>query len=140
MLSYAHGTSNVPLRGQTIGRMLAEVAAVHGASDAIVSRAQGIRWTYEEFDAGVDRCARALLAAGIERGDRVGIWSPNNAEWLLVQFATARIGAIMVNLNPSYRAHELEYTLRQSGCRLVIPAAGFKGVDYRELLEPIALE
>src|SRR5437868_2614109 len=137
MLSYAHGASNVPLRGETIGRMLAAVVARHGDRDAVVSPAQGIRWTYGELAAEVERCARALLAAGIERGDRVGIWSPNNAEWVVVQFATARVGAILVNVNPSYRAHELEYALRQSGCSLLVLAPGYKGTDYGELLAAV---
>src|SRR5262245_66141943 len=100
--------------------------ADHGSADALVSRQQGIRWTYAELGAEVDLCARALLAAGVERGDRVGIWSPNNAEWVVVQFATAKIGAILVNVNPSYRAHELEYALRQSACSVLILAPGFK--------------
>ena len=132
--AYAQGPSEIALRGETIGRMWHEVVAEHGARPAIVSRHQGIRWTYAELDAQVERCARALLAAGVEMGDRVGIWSPNNAEWVVVQFATARIGAILVNINPSYRAHELEYALRQSGCSLLILAPRFKDADYRELL------
>src|SRR5213076_1538233 len=87
-----------------------------------------------ELDEQVERTARALLAAGARKGDRVGIWSPNNAEWVIVQFATARIGAILVNINPSYRAHELAYALRQSGCSLLVHALGFKDADYAELL------
>jgi fatty-acyl-CoA synthase len=133
-LAYAQGPADVPLRGETIGRMWNDVVAAHGARPALVSRHQGIRWTYAELDAQVERCARALLAAGVEKGDRVGIWSPNNAEWVVVQFATAKIGAILVNVNPSYRAHELEYALRQSGCSLLILAPGFKDADYGELL------
>src|SRR5205085_6749240 len=92
---------------------------------------------YAELDAEVERCARGLLALGVARGDRVGIWSPNNAEWVVVQFATARIGAILVNINPSYRQHELEYALRQSGCSVLILAPGFKDADYRELLDGV---
>ena len=133
-LSYSHGASAVPLRGETIGAMWSHVVAGHGDRDALVARHQGISWTYAELDEQVGRCARGLLAAGVAKGDRVGIWSPNNAEWVVVQFATARIGAVLVNVNPSYRRHELEYALRQSGCSLLIMAPGFKDADYCELL------
>ena len=136
-VAYAHGVSDVPLRGETIGEAWSAIVEEHGTREALVSRAQGIRWTYEELDAEVERCARALLAAGVAKGDRVGIWAPNCAEWVIVQFATARIGAILVNLNPSYREHELEYALRQSGCSLLVHARGFKDADYRELLAGI---
>ena len=132
--AYDHGPSDTPLRGETIGRMWDDVVAAHGDRPALVSRHQGIRWTYGELDAEVARCARALVGAGVRKGDRVGIWSPNNAEWVVVQFATAKLGAILVNINPSYRAHELEYALRQSGCSLLLLAPGFKDADYRELL------
>src|SRR5919197_1392570 len=132
--AYAQGQCDIPLRGETIGRMWNEVVAAYGGRPALVARHQGIRWTYAELHDEVERCARALLAAGVAKGDRVGIWSPNNAEWVIVQFATAKIGAILVNVNPSYRAHELEYALRQSGCTLLILAPGFKDADYRELL------
>jgi fatty-acyl-CoA synthase len=114
-----------------------EIVASHGRSEALISRRQGIRWSYDELNAEVERCARGLLASGIARGDRVGIWSPNNAEWVVVQFATAKIGAILVNINPAYRAHELEYVLRQSGCSLLILAPGFKGASYVELLDEV---
>ena len=114
-----------------------DVVAAHGSRPALVSRHQGIRWTYAELHEQVGRCARALLAAGVELGDRVGIWSPNNAEWVVVQLATAKVGAILVNVNPSYRAHELEYALRQSGCSLLVLAPGFKDADYRELLAAV---
>jgi fatty-acyl-CoA synthase len=136
-LAYAHGLSDVPLRGETIGEAWRATVDEHGSSDALVACHQGIRWSYRELDAEVQRCARALLAEGVAKGDRVGIWSPNNAEWVVVQFATARIGAILVNINPSYRAHELEYALRQSGCSVLMHAAGFKDADYGELLESI---
>ncbi len=135
--AYAHGVSTVPLRGETIGEAWHAAVEAHGAADALVSRHQGIRWSYEELDAQVERCARALLAEGIAKGDRVGIWSPNNAEWVVVQFATARMGAVLVNINPAYRAHELEYALRQSGCSLLIHALSFKDADYVELLRGI---
>jgi fatty-acyl-CoA synthase len=111
-----------------------DVVAAHGDRPALVAPRQEIRWNYAQLHERVERCARALLAAGVGKGDRVGIWSPNNAEWVIVQFATAKVGAILVNVNPSYRAHELEYALRQSGCSLLILAPGFKDADYRELL------
>jgi len=133
-LAYEHGPGETALRGETLGRMWDDVVAGVADRPAIVSRHQGVRWSYAELDEQVGRCARGLLAAGVGRGDRVGIWSPNNVEWVVIQFATARIGAILVNLNPSYRAHELEYALRQSGCSLLILAPGFKDADYRELL------
>ena len=136
-LAYQHGVSDVPLRGETIGEMWSAIVSEHGTREALVSRAQGVRWTYAELDAQVERCALGLLAAGVEKGDRVGIWAPNCAEWVTVQFATARVGAILVNINPSYRAHELEYALRQSGCSLLVHALGFKDADYRELLASI---
>src|SRR4051794_36707538 len=97
--AYAHGACDVPLLGDTIGAAWAKVVAAHGDRDALVSRRQGLRYTYAELDREVERCARALLAAGVGKGDRVGIWSANNAEWVVVQFATARIGAILVNVN-----------------------------------------
>ena len=135
--AYAQGFGDTPLRGETIGRMWNDVVAAYGARPALVSRHQGIRWTFAELHERVECCARALLAAGIAKGDRVGIWSPNNAEWVVVQFATAKIGAILVNINPSYRAHELEYALRQCGCSLLILASGFKDADYCELLAAV---
>jgi fatty-acyl-CoA synthase len=114
--------------------MWASVVAAHGNCDALVSRHQQIRWTYAELDEQVERCARALIAEEVQKGDRVGIWAPNVAEWVVVQFATARVGAIMVNINPSYRAHELEFVLRQSGCSMLILAPGYRNTDYRALL------
>jgi fatty-acyl-CoA synthase len=137
VLSYAHGTSETPLRGETIGRMWDAVVARHPERPALVSRHQGIRLTYAELGAEVDRCARALIAAGVERGDRVGIWSPNNAEWVVLQFATAKAGAILVNVNPSYRRSELEYALRQSGCSLLVLAPGFRDADYAAILSEV---
>jgi fatty-acyl-CoA synthase len=139
-LAYAHGASPVPLRGETIGEAWQAVVAAYADGPALVSRHQDIRWTYAELDAQVETCARALLAAGVGKGERVGIWSPNNAEWVVVQFATARIGAILVNVNPSYRAHELDYALTQSGCSILVHAAGFKDVDYREVLGDVEAE
>jgi fatty-acyl-CoA synthase len=135
--AYAHGATNVSLRGETIGQMWDAVVGEYGGCAALVSRHQDIRWSYDELHAEVERCARGLLALGVARGDRVGIWSPNNAEWVVTQFATAKVGAIMVNINPSYRRHELEYALRQSGCSVLILAPGFKDADYGELLDGV---
>src|SRR5215475_10056683 len=128
--SYASGTSSTPLLGDTIGDNLDRTIAAHGAREALVSVHQGLRYTYVEFGEAVERTARAFLAAGIESGDRVGIWSPNCAEWALVQLATAKLGIILVNINPAYRTSELEYALRQSGCRVLVAAQQFKTSDY----------
>jgi fatty-acyl-CoA synthase len=133
-LAYEQGTSAVPLRGETIGRMWDATVAAHGARAALVSRHQEIRWTYDELHEHVERCARGLLARGVATGDRVGIWAPNCAEWVVLQFATAKVGAILVNINPSYRLHELEYALRQSGCSLLVLAPGFRDADYLALV------
>jgi len=106
-LSYAHGTSDTPLLGQTIGANLEATAQRVPDAEALVSCQQGLRFTYAEFDAAVDRVAAGLLAAGLRRGDRLGVWSPNRAEWALVQYATAKLGVILVNINPAYRTSEL---------------------------------
>ena len=110
-LSYASGTSAKPLLGETIDANLRRSAARFGEREALVDVPTGRRWTYAELDAAVDEVARGLLARGIQSGDRVGIWAPNCAEWFLTQYATARIGAILVNINPAYRSHELAYAL-----------------------------
>jgi fatty-acyl-CoA synthase len=135
--AYTSGFGSQPLLGKTIGQMWDEVVAAHGDREALVCRHQRIHWTYEELHAQVERCARALLAIGVARGDRVGIWSPNNAEWVITQFATAKVGAILVNINPSYRRHELEYALRRSGCSVLILAPAFRDADYLELLSDV---
>src|ERR671935_871311 len=132
--SYVHGASDIPLMGITIGDLLARMAASQGSSEALVSRHQGLRYTYAELNAAVDRVARALMSLDLQAGDRVGIWAPNCAEWALVQFATARMGAILVNVNPAYRAHELEYALKQSGVKLLVTAPRFRQHDYRTTL------
>jgi fatty-acyl-CoA synthase len=128
--SYASGPSAVPLLGETIGDNLDRVAAAHPDVECLVSRHQGLRYTYADFVAAVDECARAFLALGVERGDRVGIWSPNRAEWAIVQYATAKVGAILVNVNPAYRTSEVEYALRQSGTSVLVVAPTFKTSDY----------
>jgi fatty-acyl-CoA synthase len=133
--SYSHGTSTTPLLGDTIGTNLERTTARVPDNDALVSCHQGLSFTYAELDAAVDDVARGLLAAGIARGDRVGIWSPNCAEWALVQYATAKIGAILVNLNPAYRSHEVAYALEQAGVRLLVCSQAFKTSDYRAIVE-----
>ncbi len=137
MESYAQGESTPPLLEETIGANLERVAAAHGGREALVEVATGRRWTYAELDADVDRLARGLLAAGVAKGDRVGIWAPNCAEWTLVQYATAKAGAILVNVNPAYRTHELAYALQQSGTSLLVSAESFKTSDYRAMVEEV---
>jgi fatty-acyl-CoA synthase len=138
--SYLCGEGGPPLLGVTIGECFRRTAEREAGRLALVSRHQRIRWTYAELAAAVERCARALLALGIARGDRVGIWSPNRAEWTVLQFATAAIGAILVNINPAYRAGELEHVLRHAGIRLLVYAPGTRRVDYREILESLIPE
>jgi fatty-acyl-CoA synthase len=135
--SYSHGISDLPLLGQTIGQNLRQVASAVPQREALVDVPSGRRWTYEEFDADVGALARGLLAAGIDKGDRVGIWSPNVPEWVLLQYATAEIGAILVNVNPAYRTHELSYALRHSGVKLLISAVAYKTSDYRGMVEEV---
>src|SRR5258706_7630306 len=125
-VSTAKGDTSVPLLEETIGQNLARTVSRFGDREALVAPFQDVRMTYAELAREVDRVARGLVALGIDRGDRVGIWSPNNAEWVLVQFATAHVGIILVNLNPAYRTHEVKYALEQSGCRLLIAATEFK--------------
>lgn len=132
-LSYAHGASATPLLRDTIGGRLARAAAEHPGREAVVSCEQGLRLTYAELEAAVDAVACGLLARGIEKGDRVGVWAPNCLEWMLVQYATAKVGAILVNVNPAYRTHELGYVLGQSGMRLLFSAPAFKTSDYRTM-------
>ena len=136
-LSYAHGACDRPLLGDTIGESLERTAARVPDAEALVSVHQGVRYTYAELNDAVDRLARGMLAAGIRRGDRVGVWSPNRSEWPLVQFATAKVGVILVNINPSYRRSELEYVLGQSGCRWLIAAQTCRGSDYVAMVQSI---
>jgi fatty-acyl-CoA synthase len=128
--SYTCGVSKIPLRGETIGAMLNQIAAKYPDTEALVSVHQGIRYTYREFLEEVEVVARGLMALGVERGNRVAIWSLNYAEWVVVQFATAKIGAIMVNINPAYRTYELEYALKQSEVQTLIIQGQFKTSDY----------
>src|SRR5690242_4588474 len=107
--SYSHGTSDLELLGETIGENLRRIASTYPDREALVDVPSGRRWTYREFDEEVGTLARGLIAAGVKKGDRVGIWSPNNPEWVLLQYATAEMGAILVNVNPAYRTHEVAY-------------------------------
>jgi fatty-acyl-CoA synthase len=136
-VSYAHGADDRPLLGETIGENLERTVARVPDSDALVSVHQDLRYTYAELDAAVDLLARGMLDAGLERGDRLGVWSPNRAEWALVQFATAKIGVILVNINPSYRVSELEYALRHSGCRWLIATQECRGTDYVAMVQSV---
>ncbi len=133
--SYSHGTSDLPLLGETIGQNLERIASAYPDREALVDAPSGRRWTYRRFDDEVGLLARGLIAAGIEKGDRVGIWSPNNPEWVLLQYATAKIGAILVTVNPDYRTHEASYVLRQSGVKLLVSAIDHKTSDYRAMIE-----
>ncbi len=132
--SYDCGTGDYPLLGLTIGEMLNSVAARFPDVDAVVSCHQDIRWSYRELLSRVDRIAKGLMALGVEKGDRVAIWAMNYAEWIVVQFATATIGAIMVNINPAYRTYELEYVLKQAEIQTLILQDRFKTSDYAGML------
>ena len=134
MLSYSHGASGSALLGETIGSNLRRIAAAHPRAEVLVDAPTGRRWTYAAFDAETDTLARGLIAAGLRAGDRVGIWAPNCAEWVLLQYATAKAGVILVNINPAYRSHELRFALRQSGVRVLVSAQRFKTSDYRAMV------
>ena len=134
MSSYTHGPSTVPLLGHTIGEALNHAAAQFGDRDALIVGHQNIRYTYRQLLHEANRAARALLALGVERGDRVGIWSANTAEWMITQYAAAKVGAILVNINPAYRLRELEYALNQSGISVLVTAREFRKTDYVEML------
>ncbi|MFT7339543.1 MAG: fatty-acyl-CoA synthase, partial [Marinobacter maritimus] len=138
--SYTSGTSETPLLGMTIGEMLDRTADKYPDTEALVCLHQDIRWTYKEFLAKVNEAARAFLAIGVKRGDRVGIWAPNRYEWTVTQFATAKVGAILVNINPAYGMHELEYALNLAGISVLVTADSFKASDYRKTLYELAPE
>src|SRR3954468_8757511 len=137
-LSYAHGATDVPLLGETIGANLERTAARVPDAEALVSRHQGERYTYAELNERVDALARGIVALGLSPGDRLGIWSPNCVEGGLLQFATARAGVILVNMNPAYRTSELEYALKQSDCRVLVSARSFKTSDYAAMIAEVA--
>ena len=134
------GPVDVPLLDETIGANLARTVAAHGDREALVSVHQSIRWTYRELSERVETLARGLLGLDLAAGDRVGLWSPNHAEWTLLQYATAEIGVILVNVNPAYRAFELAYVLDQSSCRVLVAAPSFKTSDYRAMVEEVRAE
>jgi len=138
--SHVVGATDIPLSDDTIPALLARAVTANPNGDAVIFREQSIRWTWREFSDQVDQLAAGLLARGISAGDRVGIWSPNRAEWLVTQFATARIGAILVNINPAYRQAELEYALNKAGVRMLITATRFKSSDYIGMLQALAPE
>jgi fatty-acyl-CoA synthase len=138
--SYVSGPSSQPLLGETLGACLDRIAAAHPDAEALVSCHQSLRYTYQELRTEVERVARGLLALGVAPGDRVGIWSANCAEWLILQYAAAKAGAILVNINPAYRLRELEYALRQSGVSVLVLARRFRNTDYVELLTELAPE
>ena len=138
--SYTHGASATPLLGDTIGVHFDKAAARWPESEALVVRHQNVRWTYRALQSRVNAFAAGLLALGLEPGDRIGIWSPNNSEWVLAQFATAKAGLILVNINPAYRLTELEYALNKVGCKGLITAAAFKSSDYVGMLRALAPE
>jgi len=138
--SYVSGASTVPLIGETIGVHFNKAAERWGSLEALVVRHQNIRWTYAELSERVNAVATGLLALGLSPGDRIGIWSPNNAEWVLAQFATAKAGLILVNINPAYRLIELEHALRRSGCAALITADQFKGTDYLGVIRTLIAE
>jgi fatty-acyl-CoA synthase len=135
--SYASGTSDVSLLGDTIGDNLDRTVTAFPDREALVDVPSGRRWTYAQLRVDVDTLAKGLVAVGVGKGDRVGIWSPNVAEWTLVQYATAKIGAILVNINPAYRTHELEYVLGQAGISLLVAATSFKTSDYAAMIAEV---
>ncbi|MBN4664839.1 AMP-binding protein [Pandoraea nosoerga] len=139
-LSYVKGDTDVPLSTLTVFGLLAETAARFAERQAVVFREQGVDWTWREFLAHVDTFAAGLVALGLKKGDRVGIWSPNRVEWLVTQFATARIGLILVNINPAYRLAELEYAINKVGCKALVTAESFKTSRYLDMLGTLAPE
>ena len=136
-LSQAQGRTDTPLIEQTIGQFFDAMAARQGAREALVCRHQGLRYTYAELHTEVRRLASALLGLGLQKGDRIGIWSHNNAEWVLMQFATAQVGLVLVNINPAYRTSEVEYALNKVGCKALVTMARFKTSDYAGMLQQL---
>src|SRR5215468_5088944 len=132
-LSYVHGASEIPFIGDTIGVYFDRIAERFAERDALIVKHQQIRWTFRELKERVDDFAAGLLSLGLERGDRIGIWSPNNAEWTLAQFATAKAGLVLVNVNPAYRRAELEYALNKVECKALILAPALKTSNYLEI-------
>ena len=139
-LSYASGASDQPLIGLPISQFFDNVVARYGEREAVVACHQGIRWTYAQLAERVNQLARAFIAAGFVKGDRVGIWSPNNVEWLCTQYATAKVGVVLVTINPAYRTHELAYVLKQAGCKGLVIQNSFKSSDYIAMLTELCPE
>jgi fatty-acyl-CoA synthase len=141
MKSYDAGRRSPPILEETIGENFERIVAANPDREALVDLGNGVagnrRWTYAELDAEIDVMAGGLMSLGVQCGERVGVWSPNCAEWTIVQYATAKIGAILVNINPAYRTHELAYVLNQSGVRTLVAATAFKGSDYRRMIEEV---
>jgi fatty-acyl-CoA synthase len=135
--SYDAGPTDTPILEETLGAAVERIAAAHPDREALVDAAAGRRWTYTEVSAEIDTVARGLMALDIAVGDRVGIWAPNRWEWIVTQFAAAKVGAILVNINPAYRTHELAYVLEQSGARTLIAAESFKTSDYRAMVDDV---
>jgi fatty-acyl-CoA synthase len=140
MLSHVHGTGEVALKGETIGAAIEHAAREYGARPALISRHQDICWSYEELNAKADALAAGLLALGLEPRDRIGIWSATCAEWTLTQFAAAKVGLILVTINPAYRKSELEYALNKSGCKAVVAMKDHRGIDYAGMLRALMAE
>jgi len=138
--SYTSGTSDTPLLGLTIGDLFDQTVEKYPDHPGLISRQQNIRLTYRDLQNQVNRCAKGLMHLGFQKGQRVGIWSPNRAEWCVTQFATSKIGVILVNINPAYRLHELEYALKQSGCSGIVIAPEFKTSNYTEMLYTLGPE
>ena len=135
--SYTSAIAEQPLLGETIGANLERTVARWGDREALIDVPTHRRWTYSELDVEVDELALGLLTRGVAAGDRVGVWSPNCAEWVLLQYATAKIGAVLVNVNPAYRSHELAYVVNQSGLRLLVSAVRHRGSDYRGMVDQV---
>ncbi|HEY8330333.1 MAG TPA: AMP-binding protein, partial [Pseudomonas sp.] len=138
--SYTRGAQDQPLLAMTIGAAFDQAVGRFAEREALVVRDQGLRYSWAELAAAVDRCARALLAIGLQPGERLGIWSTNRAEWCITQFASAKVGVVLVNVNPAYQLSELEYALKQSGCRWLICAETFKTSDYHAMLAELLPE
>ena len=139
-LSYVSGPGSEPLLYKTIGAVLEEAAARWGDQTALIVPHQHVRWSWRELDEAVDRFAAGLLSLGLEPGDRIGIWSPNRYEWVVTQFASARAGLILVNVNPAYRVSELEFALNKVGCKALVLAPRFKNSEYAGMLLQMAPE
>ncbi|MFC7502756.1 AMP-binding protein, partial [Nocardioides sp. GCM10030258] len=140
MTSYGGGETDTALLEETIGASFERTVGLYGDREALVEVSTGRRWTYAELNRDVDAFAVGLLRAGVVKGDRVGIWAPNCAEWTITQYATAKIGAILVNINPAYRTHELAYVLKQAGVKLLVSATEFKTSDYRAMVAEVIEE